>query len=820
MAQPNKFEYRLNFGGIDEEILSQAPENWLNTTIKYTRSKVYGGLFRGETSPTPFVTKAAFLLRQAFYKTGINSFVKVAVNLLNNSNWQYFNIFSGVLDFSTVVDSITNFTINAISDDFSVQLNANDSTTYAIPFTDPTTGLDVAGVINLELTPLSLKEQADFIFNTTPDFRANAFFEISVVNNQQNSVNNSVQSTGFLATIFPATPVFDDTNGGEWFYVARINTNVRLTGNIACSVNSGHYKFNIYKTGGTLIRTLSEVTNSITLQNNFSWDFVVPLNQGERLFFYIERLDSPNTTPGVNMQSGTMHLEYDTISPATMCKAMPMFYVVKYLLQAMNTNQDSGPNQPVPFKSDLLSSSLSNLVVTSSDSIKTALGSLSMPGDTLFPGSYQVVSGPIVYNGSTYNVGDTFPYNPSVLTFTGSGIVEKITSGFVGAVYNPGDTLEAGGTYLVGGNPGTGILYNGIAYLVGEFFKWVLGFDTFTASDDSSFVEQTGISPQILITFRDTFQSILSIQGGNCAFGIENIAGVDTCFIENLDYIYRGTVGNLDVGVVDKDIKITPATDIIGNTLVVGYKDQQYSQLNGFSEVNSQQNYATSLVVPKKEINLVSVFRADPYGIEEIRVSQNDTASSRSDNDTFMIWKKTLPENTVAIPNLGFYYHPLRTEGLQINPTTSLPMITGVDPSYYNWKISPKRNLVERGGNYLSSMYYGMQGYKITLSGATKNTGLVTTDINGLIIAEAEPVLISTLPKPLFIPMYVSCKPGMPTNALQMIDNLPYGFIKFTFNNKQFQMFADTISVDVGENSEQEIKGLLTPNNDLTQLIR
>lgn len=796
MAQPNKFEFNLNIGGVDEEIISQAPKNWLNTSIKLTRSKVLSGLFWGETAPTVFVTKAAYLLRKVYYTTGINAFVKSTVNLFDPATWLYNNIFKGVLDFSTAIDNITSFTINAISDDFSVQLAANDSTTYAIP-------LDVAEAINLELTPLALKEQADIIFNTSPDFRANSFFQLSVVNNQQNSVNNSVQGTGFLAQV---PPVFDDTQP-NWFYVARTNTKVKVSGSINSSVNSGHYQFNIYKTGGGLVKTLSEVTNTVTLQNSFSWDFVVQLSQGERLFFYIKRLDSSSTGPnGVNMQSGTMHLEYSTISPATMCKALPAFYVFKYLLQAMNTNQNSGPNLPVPFKSDLLNGPMANLVLTSSDSIRVALGSLYRAGDTLFPGTYKVISGTVLYSGHTFNIGDTFAYSPSVLSFTGTGVIEKIISGFVGSVYNPGDTLQAGGTFLVGGNPGSHITYAGINHNINEPFNYVLGYDTFTGSDDTSFVQQTGIKPQLLITFRDAYQSIYGVQGGNCSFGIENIAGVQTCFVENLDYVYRGSVGNLNVGVVDKEIKITPASDMIGNTIVVGYKDQQYSQLNGFTEGNSQQNYGTSLVVPKNEINLVSVFRADPYGIEEIRVSQNDTASSRSDNDTFMVFKKTAPENTVPFT----YYHPLRTE--------TLTSIVGVDATYYNWFLSPKQNLL-RGGNYLASMYFGMKGYKITMTGATKNTSMVTIDNTGRRVAEADPIFISTLPKPLFIPIYATFKPGMPTNALQMIDSLPYGFITFTFRNKQFKMFADTITVDIGQNSKQEIKGLLTPDNDLTQLI-
>lgn len=805
-AQPNKFQFILDTRGVETDVLTQAPESWLKTAIKFTRSKTYMGVFRGESLPTVFVTSAARILRREFYKYGVLANVKQTINLFNANNWLYNTIYRGKLDFSTADDGLTSFTVNSISDDFTVKLNANDSTDYSIP-------LDVDEAVNLELTPLALKEQADLSFTTTSDFRSHAFFEISISNNQQNSVNASVHETGFLAQI-PA--VFDDTQP-NWFYVARMNTNVKISGSIQSSVNSGHYQFNIYKSGGVLVKTLADVTYSVTTQTNMSWDFVAPLLEGEKLFFYIIRLDSINTFQGVNMQSGTMHLEYSTISPASMCKAVPASYLFGKLLQAMNTNTNSSPNQPVVFKSDLLTGPLADLLITSSDSIRLAQGSLYRTGDTLFPGTYQVISGSVNYANGTFTAGtstDTFSFVPDQLSFTGTGVAQRTTSGYVGNVFNEGDDLPAGGTFRVGGEVGSYATYNGISYNVGLTFKYVLGQESFLGSNDTVFVEQIAFVPQIITNFKDFFQTIYGVQGGNCAFGIETIAGAPTCFIENLDYVYRATVGNLNAGKVDTAIKITPAKELLGNTVKVGYKNQQYSQLNGFSEVNSQQLYATVLDSPQKEINLQCIYRADPYGIEEVRITQNDTAASRSDNDTFIIWKKTLPEETSPIT----YYHPLRTEGLKLNTTTGEYMITGVDPSYYNWILSPKRNLL-RGGNYLASIFYNMKGYKLTLSAAPKNTTLVTTDINGLRVAEADPVNISNLPPPLFLPFYATFKPGLPTNALQMIDSLPYGFIRFTYNGKQYKMFADTVTVDIGQNTEQEFKGLMTPDNDLTQLV-
>jgi hypothetical protein len=812
-AQPNKFQFILNIRGVLTEVLANAPEGWLNTAVKFTRSPTYKGLFRGETLPLKFVTKAARLLRKEYYQYGTLANVRIIIKLQNPYTWGYNTIYKGKLDFSTTIDELTAFSINSISDDFGVQLNANDGTDYAIP-------LDVPEAINLELTPLALKEQADFIFNTSPDLRANAFFQISVVSNQQNGINPSVRGAGFLAQV---PPVFDDTQP-NFFFIARTNTTVKCSGSIRALIFSGgppgKYQFDIYKTGGALISQLYDTGNlSDPTEISFSWEFAVPLTTGEKLYFYIKRVGSSVTTTGVNMQSGSMHLAYNTTSPATMCKALPASYLLGKLLQAMNTNENSGPNLPILFKSDLLTGPLSDLVFTSSDSIRTALGSIYYSGQTLSPGTYKVLSGTINYSGSTYVAGNIFPYSPTTLTFTGSGAVQKILSGFVGTVYNPGDTLQAGGTYLVGGNPGTFVTYKSVNYNVGEIFTYILGYETFSGSDDSSFVEQVGFEAQIITNFNDLFQTIYGLQGGNAAFGIEQIPNASTnpaevletptiprCFVENLDYVFRGTIGNLNAGIVDTDIKFQPAVELIPNTIKVGYKDQQYSQLNGYFEVNSEQTYTTTILNQKKELNLVIPYRADPYGIEEMRVSQNDTAASRSDNDVVMVWKKTAPENTVPLT----YYHPLRGE--------TLASITGVDSSYYNWFLSPKQNLL-RGGNFLASIFYGMKGYKITLSAAPKNTAMVTIDNTGRRVAEADPINISNLPTPLFIPIYATFKPGLPNDALSMIDSVPYGFIRFTYSGKVYKKFADTISVDIGQNTEQEFKGLLTPDNDLTQLI-
>lgn len=818
-AQPNKFQFILNIRGVITEVLANAPDGWLNTAIKYTRSNVYQGLFRGETLATKYVTRAASLLRNEFYTAGVLGFVKVAINLLNPATWGYNTIYNGRLDFSTAEDDLASFTVNSISDDFTVNLNANDGVDYMIPVDTDLSGNPVAAAVNIELPPLTVRESATFVPGAPPDgvIHSDYFPPMDLAFNQQNSVNYSSKAVQYGQLRGP-----DWATSQQNFFCSRVDGKLKITGSIQVKLDadfaSHTLKLYIINDSGTIRLSIVSVTG-IIVPGSFTFNFnqVLPVATNEKLFLYMQQVDAESANTGITITGGSIQLDYDTVSPATMCKALPASYVFGQLLQAMNTNTDSGPNQPVPFKSDLLTGPMSQLMITCSDSIRNALGSIVNAGQTVFPGIYEVIQGTVNYGTSTFTLGEKFPYQPGVLTFTGTGVLQKIVSGFVGAVYNPGDPLQAGGTFVVGGDPGTFVTYNAINYNPGQTFKFVLGQDTFTGSDDTSFVEQVGIATQLIINFKDFFQSIYGVQGGNCSFGIETIANPDPvaritqptvgrCFIENLAYVYRGTIGNLDAGKVDTDIKIQPAADLIPNSIIVGYNDQQYSTLNGYSEVNSTQTYITSIVNPKKQLNLVSVIRADPYGIEEIRVSQNDTAASRSSNDNFFIYKLADSQTVGDVT----YYLPLTTE--------QLTSIVGVDPSYYNWIISPKQNLL-RGAPYLASIFYNMGGYSLTLSAAPKNTAMVTTNTAGKIVSEAAPVLIASLGKPLFLPFYASFKPGIEQGGLQMIDSIPYGFIKFTYNGTQYKMFAQEITVDIGQNSQQQFKGLLTPGNDLTTLI-
>lgn len=723
--QPKKFQYTLDIRGVETEVLSNSPTEWLETKVEYKRSQ--NGIIRSLTLPFTFPYKAATLLRKEFYKYFLLARVNLKIAMLIPDNWTYQDTYLGKVDFSQFKDNEIGVTVNIKENTFAVKLDAYDKQKYAIP-------VDVPEAIDVELTPLTVTETADFIFSSNIDNRSDAFFEMEIITNQQNARLASVQRVGFYAD---SNPVW--ATDSHWFYIARANTNVRYKGHfegaiIAQPVSGVQtYRILVYKNDGTLLNVLYTGSTDTVLGFDFDFDFTTSMLVDEKLFFYFERVGSTNSDYGFRLSNSTLSLEYDTKTDATFCKALRCDYVFQQLVTKMN----GGVTYPAV--SYLLSTTLRQLVITCSDSIR-----------------------------QTNNIG---------------------------SIYKAGDTLQISGRYLVKGGA---ITYAGVLREPEEYFNYALGYDEFTTLANG-FVKQVGQNPSLSLSFEDFYQSVYSIMGGAAGIGCETSRVV----IEELSYFYRPGLGVLRFGDNVTDVSISPALDLMWNKIKVGYPDQQYDRFNGTREVNSVQYYGTDLEEPDKELNLISVIRADPYGIEQARVVPTDTAASRSDNDNFFIYLKPEPETGQT------YYRPLRMEGLQ--------SISGASEEYYNWYLSPKHNLL-RGGAYLRSILHQMSGYKIKLTDSKKNISMITIDLAGNRVAEGEDIEISRLPAPLFLPYYTTLTPASIYNAMQLLESTPYADIWFNYRGVSLKGFINGITIDAGENSAQTFKLLMTADNN-TELL-
>jgi hypothetical protein len=786
--QPNKFTYPLEIRGVETDVLFNTPDGWLQTNIKYGRSKQYGGVIRALTMPIKYVNTGASLVRKEFYKYAQLS--RVNQRILKNDPLTFVDeeLFFGKLDFSKWSDTPTGVSLNLIENNINTQIAAYGDQQYIIPLTvNPTQraawiasrGYDP--MVDILLTPLQLQETADLIFNANPDFRMNAFFAISIADYQQMSVNPSIQATNFL---FQAPPVFSN----DFFHIARTDTKIRISspldpvtglpiaGGIQTLVNgpsgggTGQYEFNIYNQAGTLLKTLATSPAVIhTTPFNFQFDFSLEVSAGDKLYFYIKNILNPTLEDighGVQISSGSMRLTYYTSTPATYCQALRPNYIFDYLVQQMN-----GTDMPaVVTQSRLLDGPLYQACITCSNAIQTSQVS------------------------TIYQAGESLQYGDEYKVF--GGVIHYWNSDGVATNYNPGD-----------------------------IFKAFLPHDTFTTDpDQDGFVQQQNNNPQILLSYNTFFKAIRGVMGAQLGTGLDPTNANKYC-MEDLRYFYRPTAKSatpnqaaLDLG-INIDINspnLQVAEDLIVNGIKGGYANPQLTALNGGKEVNAGVVYGTKITTTSNILDITCPINASPYAIEEKRIQPGfnqpssglsgsfylNSAASRSDNDNHFVWVKpnSEPEQT--------YYQPLTVaEGCL--------SYSGVDAGCYNWPLSPMQNL-QRGSNYLASIFDKMQGYTIYLTGADKNTSMITVDLNGRRVAEGEVVNISDLGAQIFLPYYDLITTGMQFNAERMLSVNPFGEVWYMYRGINWKSFIQDVSVDCGSNSPQGIKVLLAPSNDLT----
>ena len=137
---------------------------------------------------------------------------------------------------------------------------------------------------------------------------------------------------------------------------------------------------------------------------------------------------------------------------------------------------------------------------------------------------------------------------------------------------------------------------------------------------------------QFATTFRDAFKSYSSV------FCLGAVVEDERIRIEPLDLLFNGNIA-AHIGEVN-DLTISPTKEFLFNSVKCGYPKNEYLEENGRDEYNTQYQYTNALQAVKKELDLMSAYFGDGYGIEFARrqsVISTGTKDSKYDDQIFFI---------------------------------------------------------------------------------------------------------------------------------------------------------------------------------------
>lgn len=671
--------------------LRKTPEGWRDVLVKYGRSAKYFGLFRDFTTPMKFVGDGAMILRDIYWKKGIEGYAKLVIIKNDRSTWpeKHKTWYIGEIDFSKFKqDKYGAVTVNVMEGGLSKLFKANENKVVNIPIDEDPEHIQAL------LDGINLYEKGNFALADSTLLKKSVvsadFYPPFVF------LNSEGTSTGIVFRSQNTEIVnFGDPFNENWCAAADPDN----AGPVELTIKGRvRFRCNTDDVGDTHIMRLWKSTMTAPELNDYIL-FTSPCDAGNEYTYDIDETISLDPDEKLYLEG-----KFGTLFPSG------VEVEIEYL---------EGSELTISFKN-----------------------------------KYQptIIKGLYLYR-----------------------VFQKITELITDGKYTiKSDWLQAKKDIMI---------------TCGDSIRGIIAD---TANNVAGPVIRTSIS--------DLFQFLLS--RWSVGLGIEN----DKLVIEPIAYFFP-TTNAIALGQVD-DCEFVPAEDLLFNTIKAGYENVEYNNTNGKSEVNSGQQWGTPVTRVVREQDMKSPYRADPYGIEFLRINLDGktTTDDSSDNDVFAINIET----QLTVVGSDQYYKLNR-------PAYS--SITGVMDAegIFNVELSPKRGLLNNGP-WLHSLLDGLDSGVIKLDNADKNKELATT-LAGLTIIEKEDIDISHLGSRLALPHYATFTTSVPLNVPAVLKTTPYYQVSFIWKSVTWNAFLWDGGIKPATNDKQQWKMLLSANNDVTKLI-
>lgn len=149
--------------------LNNSPEGWENNTLQWARNNEFRGVIKSYTTPLKFYLDGAKILRNAFYRMGMETvlfFIWLKQNTAFGAGMKYEGWYKGEPDFGTFKDEYEGVEITVTETGFYKDLQANKTVVYNVPFDGDAKYLYMDGLALDETLHFEIQEG----FSLGPDY--------------------------------------------------------------------------------------------------------------------------------------------------------------------------------------------------------------------------------------------------------------------------------------------------------------------------------------------------------------------------------------------------------------------------------------------------------------------------------------------------------------------------------------------------------------------------------------------------------------------------------------------------------------------------
>lgn len=361
--------------------LENTPEGWLSIEIDNIRNQKYFALDRSFSIPLHFVGDGGFILKDAYYKQGIEAKIFLVITkqkLFYDSleyGWYYAGLYRGEIDFSTFIDSGSKVTANIMEGGPVKYIKANENVTFEFD-------VDVPEARKIKMDGVTLQQSASFLITNGAllnDLGAHVVETLLLG-------TESVQSLGAKSTT--RTVVADNTQifatGQNFLTTGSSGTALTIVYDFGIllqlaegfgGVPGTHYFFQLrgFNEAGVEVLVENIVDHNpgdpllLYRHHRFSGTFTTTIPANTTLFLDSVTSQQFNVTFFTYDNDGTLDASYTYRHPTTYVKALPASYLYKKLIEKVTNGKYTA-------QSDVLLE-FDNILVTSGDAIRSIEGS-------------------------------------------------------------------------------------------------------------------------------------------------------------------------------------------------------------------------------------------------------------------------------------------------------------------------------------------------------------------------------------------------------------------------------------------------------------
>lgn len=735
--------------------LENSPDGWESNTIQFARNNEFRGLIKSYTTSLKFYLDGAKILRNAFYRKGMETvlfFIWLKLDQSFGGGMKYKGWYKGEPDFGTFKDEYDGVSVNITEGGFYKDLQANKAVVQEIPFDDDAVMLYMDGLILYSTINYSLPEVELTIL---PPFGF-AFFDHNSVPFLLTKQDGQGYGLIFLSVntlLYPHDP--EDTiieTSDNWMVKnnGSIPITFPLTGHIDLKVTESHNAaISLYfrASNGTVYMITGLDTPIGNGNHTYPFSFSITLGPGEKLFSF--RLTNGETRfIYTYMESTECIIKAATRAPANSILAYRAVDAGKKIVSRVSHG--------ATLSSPLLDLD-NNLLVTSGDSIralptavyKSSLSDWHKSVDAVKCIALDVVNNnPVVY--SRY---DKFNKNSQIADLGSCSNWElEPASDYIYDSVNVGYPAK---------NADSNIDING-KQSFNNTFVWKLN-TTRRQVNAYDAVSKYFADPYDIELIRLNLNGKDTTTGAtdNSNFFIDAEPKADVSFIGTIHFYHS-----------DNRLELTGDVSAISPFIIVG----------GKLLINGQTWTIKSIV----DIDALDVI----VEVNEYIAVSSDISGTATVTNLYQL--RRLPYTTInGIPN---------------------------DGTVFNIELSPRR-ILENHFRWLRSSFDHLDTNKLVFQTTEKNKNLETNDGAGNIINEKADIPVNIMGDRAYLPYYTSFDIKSPFNLLELMTANSGGKFDYTMNGIAMDGFPIEIKTQDAHLETQNYKLLMTANNDNERLI-